>query len=486
MNSLFINGQWLAGHGPELVSTNPSKGCLVWQGTSADSRDVDRAFDAARAAFPTWARQSLEHRQAIVERFARELEAHKETLAHLIGSETGKPLWESATEVQAMINKIAISIDSQVQRTGDHRREQNGATSALTHRPHGVMAVFGPYNFPGHLPNGHIVPALLAGNTVVFKPSEQTPAVAEKTAELWQAAGLPDGVLNLVQGARDAGQAVASHPQLDGLLFTGSSATGKALHQQFSGQPGKLLALEMGGNNPLVVEEVADQEGALFTILQSAFLSAGQRCTCARRLFVPEGAWGDALLDALVERTRALKVGHFDDDPAPFMGSVISPSAAQALIQAQARLLEQGAKALLTLTQPSPESALVTPGIIDVSAIEPPDEEWFGPLLQVMRYGQFDDALVRANATRFGLSAGLISDEPAQFERFRIESRAGIVNWNTPLTGAASTAPFGGIGDSGNHRASAWYAADYCAYPVASMEKPTATAPDKLPPGMMP
>jgi succinylglutamic semialdehyde dehydrogenase len=485
MNTHYIAGAWQAGQGESIDSLNPVTQAVLWTGQSAMASQVDAAVVAARSAFPAWARSSLDERIAVLERFAVALKSHAEELAHCIGAETGKPLWESATEVTSMANKVAISIQSYRERTGEKSAPLGDATAVLRHKPHGVVAVFGPYNFPGHLPNGHIVPALLAGNTVLFKPSEQTPKVAELTMQCWIEAGLPAGVLNLVQGARDTGMALAAHPDLDGLFFTGSSGTGHVLHEQFAGRPEKILALEMGGNNPLIVEPVADLNAAVYTIIQSAFISAGQRCTCARRLLVPQGEWGDALLARLVAVAATLQVGAFDATPAPFMGSVISLAAAHALLKAQEHLIAQGAEALLTMHQPLENAALLTPGIIDVSALaERPDQEFFGPLLQVIRYADFDAAIREANATQYGLAAGLLSDSREHYQQFWLESRAGIVNWNKQLTGAASTAPFGGVGGSGNHRASAYYAADYCVYPVASLEAETLSLPATLSPGV--
>ncbi|MBC3412100.1 succinylglutamate-semialdehyde dehydrogenase [Pseudomonas sp. SWRI51] len=485
MTTHFIAGQWLAGQGEALQSLNPVTQAVVWSGQGADAAQVDAAVQAARKAFPGWALLGLDARISVLEAFADKLKARADELARCIGEETGKPLWESATEVTSMVNKVAISVQSYRERTGEKSAPLGDANAVLRHKPHGVVAVFGPYNFPGHLPNGHIVPALLAGNCVVFKPSELTPKVAELTVQCWVEAGLPDGVLNLVQGARETGVALAANAGIDGLFFTGSSRTGNLLHQQFAGRPDKILALEMGGNNPLVVDEVKDLHAAVYTIIQSAFISAGQRCTCARRLLVPEGAWGDALLARLVEVSRSISVGAFDQQPAPFMGSVISLQAAQALLAAQADLLGKGALALLAMTQPQPGAALLTPGIIDVSAVaERVDEEFFGPLLQVVRYANFEAAIDEANNTQYGLAAGLLSDSHARYQHFWLRSRAGIVNWNKQLTGAASSAPFGGVGASGNHRASAYYAADYCAYPVASLETASLALPAALTPGV--
>lgn len=485
MSTLYIAGAWQTGQGEALESLNPVTQRVLWAGKGASAAQVDTAVQAARQAFPAWAKRSLDDRIAVLEAFAASLKNHADELSRCIGEETGKPLWESATEVTSMINKVAISVQSYRERTGEKSGPLGDATAVLRHKPHGVVAVFGPYNFPGHLPNGHIVPALLAGNAVLFKPSELTPKVAELTVKCWIEAGLPAGVLNLLQGARETGIALAANPGIDGLFFTGSSRTGNLLHQQFSGRPDKILALEMGGNNPLIVDQVEDIDAAVYTVIQSAFISAGQRCTCARRLLVPEGAWGDALLARLVAVTATIEVGAFDQQPAPFMGSVISLGAARALLDAQEHLLANGAVALLEMTQPQAQAALLTPGILDVSDVaDRPDEELFGPLLQVIRYADFDAAIAEANATQYGLAAGLLSDSEERYQQFWLESRAGIVNWNKQLTGAASSAPFGGVGASGNHRASAYYAADYCAYPVASLEAPRISLPATLTPGV--
>ncbi|HAH5210458.1 TPA: succinylglutamate-semialdehyde dehydrogenase, partial [Escherichia coli] len=435
--------------------------------------------------FPRWARLSFSDRQVRVERFAGLLESNKAELTAIIARETGKPRWEAATEVTAMINKIAISIKAYHVRTGEQRSEMPDGAASLRHRPHGVLAVFGPYNFPGHLPNGHIVPALLAGNTIIFKPSELTPWSGEAVMRLWQQAGLLPGVLNLVQGGRETGQALSALEDLDGLLFTGSANTGYQLHRQLSGQPEKILALEMGGNNPLIIDEVADIDAAVHLTIQSAFVTAGQRCTCARRLLLKSGTQGDAFLARLVAVSQRLTPGTWDDEPQPFIGGLISEQAAQQVVTAWQELEAMGGRPLLAPRLLQAGTSLLTPGIIEMTGVTGvPDEEVFGPLLRVWRYDNFDEAIRMANNTRFGLSCGLVSPEREKFDQLLLEARAGIVNWNKPLTGAASTAPFGGIGASGNHRPSAWYAADYCAWPMASLESDSLTLPATLNPGL--
>ncbi|HAC67700.1 MAG TPA: N-succinylglutamate 5-semialdehyde dehydrogenase, partial [Pseudomonas sp.] len=352
MDSLYIAGQWRPGRGEVFSSVDPYDGIPLWQGAAAGADDVDQAIAAAREAFPTWESRGPAARLAILQAFAQVLQARRATLGRALAEETGKPLWEADTEIGSMIAKVAISAQAEAARSGERAATVADARSVTRHRPHGVLAIFGPYNFPGHLPNGHIVPALLAGNTLVFKPSELTPRFAALTLECWIAAGLPAGVLNLIQGGRATGEALAAHPGLDGILFTGSSATGAALHRLNADRPQRLLALEMGGNNPLVVAPVADLDAAVVTIVQSAFLSAGQRCTCARRLLVPQGDWGDALLARLASVSAGLSTGRFDADPAPFMGTVISLAAAQTLLRTQAQRLAQGGRALLEMRQP--------------------------------------------------------------------------------------------------------------------------------------
>lgn len=484
--NLYINGAWSPAHGAVWNKLDPVTQQPIWQGAEATADEVAQACQSARAAFVAWARRPLAERLEIIQRFATLLEQNKQQLATVISRETSKPLWETLTEVQSMVAKVAISVRAYHERTGESLTEMADGAASLRHRPHGVLAVFGPYNFPGHLPNGHIVPALIAGNTVVFKPSELTPWTAEETVKLWQAAGLPDGVLNLVQGGRSTGEALAQSSEIDGLLFTGSANTGYYLHQELAGAPEKILALEMGGNNALIIDEITDIDAVVNLTIQSAFVSAGQRCTCARRLIIKNGTEGDAFIQRLVEVTRDLVIGQWDAQPQPFMGGVISLNAAQQILQAQQRLIDLGATPLLSVTQPDANSSLLSAGILEVTGVSHvPDEEYFGPLSCIYRYDSFDEALKIANATRFGLSVGLVSPDRDLFERLLIEARAGIVNWNKPLTGASSAAPFGGVGASGNHRASAFYAADYCAWPMASLESDQVNLPEKLSPGIV-
>ncbi|NQX94698.1 MAG: succinylglutamate-semialdehyde dehydrogenase [Erythrobacter sp.] len=457
-----------------LISFEPATGEQLW---SAPHTDVASAVSCSRKAWPSWAAMAIGTRIEITRRFANEVRKRADEFAHLIAREAGKPLWEARTEVEAVVNKVDISVNAYAERTGKKRRDSalQGA-SALRHKPHGVMAVLGPYNFPAHLPNGHIIPALIAGNTVLFKPSEKTPATGEMLVQCLFEAGLPEDVVQLVVGGPEEGQDLVAHPGVDGVLFTGSAQTGIAINRKLAANPGKIVALEMGGNNPLVVIDTPKLEDAAVLIAQSAFTTAGQRCTAARRLIVKESVYDDLMLE-LLPLARKLIVSDPLSEPQPFMGPVIDLATAEQLNESFVTLMTAGGKALLPMRQPMANKPFLTPGIIDTTEIpDRPDIELFGPILQVIKVPDLDAGIAEANNTRFGLSASLIGGSPEDYGRFWANVRAGIINWNRPTNGASSDAPFGGIGLSGNHRPAAFYAADYCAYPVASneMEQPRA------------
>ena len=467
---LFIGGQWRQGRGEELVSINPANEEVIWKGRAASAEDVHEAVVQADTAAAIWADRRFEDRKDALFDFEEQLAQNKEQLAELISRETGKPLWESAHELGAMRTKVGASVQAYEQRRRETQAVVGDAWGNVRYKPHGSVAVLGPFNFPGHLANGHIVPALLAGNTVVFKPSELTPAVAEMTVELWERSGIPAGVINLVHGSREVGEALIKHPHIDGVFFTGSYATGRAINRALADHPEKILALEMGGNNPLVIDRVSDLAAAAHLIVQSAYITAGQRCSCARRLILLEDQ-ADAVLGELMMWMTRMIIGPFMMTPEPFMGPVISAAAAEQILEAQGALESAGGRSIVPMRRMEQSKALLTPGLIDVTHVKQrADAEIFGPLLQVVRVGDLDDAIEEANRTCYGLAAGLVSDDQASFERFYREVRAGVVNFNRPLTGASGLLPFGGVGCSGNNRPSGYFAADYCSFPVASIE----------------
>ncbi|NUR45920.1 MAG: succinylglutamate-semialdehyde dehydrogenase [Sphingomonas sp.] len=457
-----------------LVSEDPTSGLEIWSGKIGDAA---AEVAAARAAQPAWAAHSHAYRIEALRRFANVVRKKEAEFSELIARETGKPLWESRTEVAAVVNKVDISVEAYAERTPQRKMEAAmGNRIAVRHKPHGVLGVLGPYNFPAHLPNGHIVPALIAGNAVVFKPSEKTPAVGEYLVNCFHEAKIPDGVVRLLIGGPDQGRALAGDSGIDGLLFTGSARAGMSLHRQFAETPQKILALELGGNNPLVVWSPKDIDSAAAIVVQSAYLSAGQRCTAARRLIVEDGK-EEPLLDAVKKLIDRMIVDEPFADPQPFMGPLIDNAAADHVQEQWLNLMMKGGKALCRLDRRAKDLPFLTPGLIDVTDLrDRPDEEIFGPVLQVIRVPDFDAAIAEANNTRFGLAASLVGGSPEMYDKFWAGVHAGVINWNKPTNGAPSNAPFGGIGMSGNHRPSAFYAADYAAYPVTSSEADRARA----------
>lgn len=511
----LVGGQWrsiesLAGPSPSarIESRNPAHPSrVVFSGVSRVS-DLDAAVAAAREALPTWSAWPIERRAAVLRRFRDLCKARENQVADVICDETGKALWDAKAEASLLANKVDITLDDSA--TGPLRRVTGfelplsaSRTGRCWFRPHGVMAVVGPFNFPVHLPNGHIVPALLMGNTIVFKPSDKAPACGQMLAELLdealRAEGTPPGVVNLVQGGVDVAKSLVNHDDLDGILFTGSWPVGRAILQANLDRPGRMLALEMGGNNPAIVMPDANLKQAAIECVRSAFISTGQRCTCTRRLIVHRAIAG-RFIPAIVRAASELIVGDPRSTTPIFMGPIINEAARQAVLDAQAAMQRAGGRVLLEAKAVKPNNAgegwFLSPGVIEVDRFvdgrstggthAPPstrqsasdwphagaDIEVFGPLLRISITDSLDDAIAQANATDFGLAASLFSSDRSpggSIDRFLRVAHAGCLNINTGTAGASSKLPFGGLGRSGNHRPAGAFSLDYCALPIAGM-----------------
>ena len=457
-----------------LVSINPSTGEEVWRGRIGD---VGETVSRARRAWTAWAAQPLSTRIELIRRFGNELRKKSDDMAKLIALETGKPIWAANTEVEAVIERIEISVRAYAERSA--RKKLDSAiqgTMAVRHKPHGVMAVIGPFNYPAQMPAAHIIPALIAGNAIVFKPSEKAPATGELLAKCFHAAGISAAVVQVLIGGPAQGEALVAHAGVDGILFTGSANTGIGINRRLSTRPEKVVALEMGGNNPIVVWDTPKITDAASLVIQSAFTLSGQCCLSARRMIVKASMYDDIVAEVKALTQRIIFADAFAE-PTPFMGPLIDNEAADGITESFLYLLSNGGKAIKHLNRPDDNKPFLSPAIIDTTAMaERPDVELFGPVLQVVKVDNLDQAISEANHTRFGLAASLIGGSPQDYNRFWANVRAGIVNWNRPTTGIAHGAPMGGVGLSGNHRPYGYYAADYCAYPVTSgeMEQPRA------------
>lgn len=451
-----------------IISHEPATGAVLWQG---EESDVDAEVAAVAGIWPQWAAQPLSVRVETVRRFANLVRGKEAELATLISRETGRPLWDSRGEVVAVIEGVEHAIAAYHERTGQKRLDGAlGAQQAIRHKPHGIMAVITPYNAPAQVPAAHIVPALIAGNGVLFKPSHKAPATGELLTRLFHEAGVPPALLRCVIGGPAIGRALALHDQVSGILFTGSAHGGIALNRALASRPDKLLALQMGGNNAMILWDTLDIASAVAMVVQSAFPSSGQRCNAGRRLIVKD-EMADLVIDELKRTVSRLIVDVPDADPAPYMGPVIDMDTADGLTESFLFLMSNGGKPITHMKRPKDGLPFVTPGVIDVTGMaERPDIELFGPILQIVRVGDFDTAVAEANATRFGMAAALFGGRQDHYDRFWSLSRAGTVNWNRPLGGWPGSGPVAGNDLSGNHRPGGTYTADHCAYPVVSSE----------------
>jgi len=446
--------------------------------------EVASTVQRVAGAFPSWSQKSLEQRIEYVKKYADFLRANRAAIGRTITLESGKPLWESDQEIQSAIAKVDNAVDAISKRRWTTREGTGLSFSAVRYKPLGMVVVLGPYNLPLHLPGAHIVPALLAGNTVLFKPSEKSPAVGDWILRAWQSTDPPVGVMERVHGGVEQAKWSVGSEAAAGVLFTGSYAAGLQLHKQLAGRPECLLALEMGGNNPLVIDRVQDRRAAIATIIQSAYITSGQRCTCARRLIMIKHSENHGLIEELSRSVAAIEVANPLSEQQPFMGTLVSSEAAASILVAQEELRAKGASVLNEAKIDQQCESMLTPGLILLNGHATTDQEHFGPLLTVTLVDGLEEAIRVANQTRYGLAAGFLSDDSAAFQYFSDRVRAGIVNWNSPTTGASGKLPFGGSGASGNHRPSGYFAADYCSYPVAMLENHKLSLDAALPPGL--
>jgi succinylglutamic semialdehyde dehydrogenase len=448
----------------------------------AEASEVEAAVERARRAFPGWRDAGFDARAAVLKNFARLARGVEEELARLVAREVGKALWDARAEARILAPKVDVTLAEGMRLVADVEAAKGARAS---HHPRGVLAVLGPFNFPLHLPNGHLVPALATGNCVVFKPSELAPAAGERLVALLRDAGAPEGVVEVVHGGRDTGRALAGHPDVDGVLFTGSWAAGRALQAASLDQPGKILALEMGGNNAVIVLEDADLDLAVAETAFSVAATTGQRCTCARRVFVQRGLM-DAFTDKLARVLRDLAVGPPLED-GNFMGPLVSTTAHESLEHWREMAGEAGAERVLLadVGRPPPYAGAGLVRFPDTRQTHPYQrEEIFGPEAALYPVDDLVAAVAAANDSDYGLAASVFTRDRSSYEYCVGRLRVGCLNWNKATVGASGKLPFGGLGKSGNDRPAGVSATLYCTTPQAHLESSAGFDPKTLPPGM--
>ncbi len=487
----FINGQFHKVQTPdgEIKDTSPADlSDQLGVFTFAHSH-VDKAVEAARNAYLPWARLSIEERKSYLLRLKEIFDSQKEIIAEAISRDTGKPRWETLTEAQALSSKIDITMNYSLELVKEEHipNALPQVEGVIRHKPRGVMAVIGPFNFPAHLPNGHIVPALLMGNTIVFKPSEQTPFVGQLYAQCFEKAGFPPGVFNMIQGDGESGRKLVVHEGIDGILFTGSYEVGLKIKQETMNHYWKILALEMGGKNATVVWKDAEIDKAIYETLVGAYMSTGQRCACTSRVILHSDI-AEKFTERFYQAAKKLTIGHWSENP--FMGPLINAGAVEKYIRFQEIANRENCESLMRgkALDLKFKGHYVTPSIHLVKKFDPKSvyqkSEIFGPNVSIISTSDFDEALSMVNSSGYGLVMALFTKDNALYKKALLEARVGLLNFNRTTNGASSRLPFGGMGKSGNDRPSAHYAIQYCSVPVASLEDPTGFEGTKLLPGI--
>lgn len=486
----FIAGEFVVPDAPdaELRILSPGDQADVVGVHPVSVAHVDRAVAAARGAFPAWRRTPESERVALIRRYQTAVRAHEDAIAETISREVGKPLWDARTEAKALAGKVELVLGPGADWT--KTRFFDELPGELRYRPHGVMAVIGPFNFPAHLPNGQILPALLLGNTVVFKPSDRTPNAAVWMARCFEEAGFPPGVVNVVQGGVPTAEALTGHDDIDGILFTGSVEVGKKIVAANADRPGRIVALELGGKNATIVLDDADLERTVRQLAFAAYATAGQRCTATSRIYATPGIAG-RIVERFAEVARSVPVG-YPLDPGIFMGPLITEAARERLLAAQARARAAGFEAVVDggvhevegrrgwYVRPSVHRAPSATVRVDGYT----HDELFGPDVAVYEVEDLDQAIELANGTRYGLAAAVFTSSRDSFDVAADELRVGVLHWNRSSAGASGKLPFGGVRDSGNHRPAGIHAGLSCAYPQAVLLSPPADAPLPSWPGL--
>jgi succinylglutamic semialdehyde dehydrogenase len=446
-----------------------------------DAGAVAEAVAHARAAFPAWRDAGFEARAAALRRFAALAQERAEELAVLIAREVGKALWDARSEASLLAPKVEATLGAGM---GFVRPIEAGPGAHAHFHPRGVLAVLGPFNFPAHLPNGHIVPALATGNCVVFKPSELAPAVGQWLWRAFRDAGVPPGVFELVQGRAETGLALALDPGVDGVLFTGSYAVGRALQEATLDQPGKLLALELGGKNGMLVWDDADLPLALSEAALSIAASTGQRCSSLSRIFVAR-----ARLEEFQERLAKLLDGLVIGPPLEdgvFMGPLVSRAAFERVMRWRAQATAAGGERVFR-GETNRIAPYVAPGLVRFETLAQTHpyqrEEIFGPEAALYPVDDLDEAIAALNDSDYGLAASVMSRDRAVYEHCVGRIEVGLLNWNRGTIGASGRLPFGGTRKSGNDRPAAITATLYCTVPQAHLEYTGGLDPKTLPPG---
>lgn len=452
----FINGEWAESTSSKtVVNTNPANTKDVLGTVKLSSREEARvAIEAAHAASRAWRMTPAPIRGKIVMRAARLMEDHKEELSQLLTREEGKTVAESRGEVQRSLNVAEFCAGEARRLNGETIPSELSSNFAYTiKQPLGVVACITPWNFPVAIPVWKLAPALVAGNSVVFKPATLTPATATRIVEIFQEAGVPPGVLNLVLGSgSEVGDEIINHSAVRAVSFTGSTEVGIRLYEQVS-RRGIKVQCEMGGKNPALILADADLNLAVESIAQGAFGSTGQRCTATSRAIVVDEI-ADDFVTRMVKRASSLRLGD-GSRPETEIGPLVDENQLKTVLRYIDIAREDGAEILCGGQTPNGDGFsngyFMQPTVFDrvTSDMRVAREEIFGPVLSILRVKDFDAAMEVANDCDYGLSSSIFTNDAARIFRFIDEIESGMTHINSPTTGGEAHVPFGGIKATG-------------------------------------
>jgi succinylglutamic semialdehyde dehydrogenase len=450
---------------------------------------VDIAVTSARRAYDGWRRLDPEERADALRKFSAEVINHRQELKETIAAETGKPLWEAEEEVLALDAQVEIEIREGIRFVSSFKvgEIRHGVSGSCRYRPLGVVVVLGSAISPAHLACSQIIPALLSGNSVVFKPSKLVPAVGQVIAKIVDAIDLPPGVFNLVQGDADAGMALAAHRDVDAVQFVGSNSTGRRILQATVDQPHKLVALQTSGMNVALVLADADLMRATYETVTGAYLTTGQRYTSTRIILVEKSTFA-RFVESFVETTKRLNVG-YAFDPGVFMGPMLSAAARDRVIDLQERLQTLGARSLLPARplKPGRPGSYLSPAVLamdwpaDTKPLRP-DGPLFGPVTILVPIENPQQGLAIANSLEYGFSASVFSENANRFSNIADELQFGVINFNVATTEVSMRLPLGGTKRCGNHRPAGVFSQRNCTFPVASLSTTHPFEPEHMRP----
>ncbi len=458
----YINGEWTDGDSSETFeSVNPATGETLGEFQRGTPDDIERAVAAAEDAFEDWRNRSRIERAEYLWDVYHELRSRTDELGEIVTKECGKEISEGKADVVEAAHMVEWAAGDARHPNGDIIPSEIAAKDAYMRRkPRGVIGCITPWNFPVAIPYWHMAIALVEGNTVVFKPAEQTPWCAQIVAEMFADAGLPEGVFNMVQGFGDAGNAIVESDEVSTVLFTGSAEVGHSIQEKLGGVPGKRVACEMGGKNGIVITEQADLDVAVHSAVMSSFKTTGQRCVSSERIIVHTDVY-EEFKRRFVEIAENVAVGD-PLDPDTFMGPLIEPEHHEKVASYNELAKKEDVNVLVDRTELDPEEIpdghedgnWIGPFVYEADAhadLRCTHEEVFGPHVALLEYdGDIEEAVAIHNDTDYGLAGAIISEDYRQINYYRDHAEIGLAYGNLPCIGAEVQLPFGGVKKSGN------------------------------------